>query len=149
MSTGLAIWSAQPTAKLRALDAGIDEWEKALCAAAIEYYDTCFELGRRNKTDLGGKQPAEFAYGLTARALSTFLRVNALDGAEENSDGRVRQFLRRCVWATRRGCGQLAGVLARPCTDLGFPSTMVGGQVQFRRSDSWKAEAASDGHSEP
>src|SRR5271165_4545285 len=95
VSTGSAIFEAQePSEKRRALDAGIDEWNKALCAAADEYYSTCFELGRKSKADLDGKQPADFAYGLTARALSIFLRVSALDGAEENSDGRVRQFIR-------------------------------------------------------
>jgi|SRR5271165_3698927 len=94
VSTGLAIWSAQPNEKLKSLDAGIDKWEQTLCSAAIEYYDTCFELGRRNRADLGANQPAEFAYGLTAMALSTFLRVTALDEAEENSDGRVHQFIR-------------------------------------------------------
>src|SRR5271157_1243075 len=93
-STGLAIFEARPTEKLRALDAGIDEWAKALCAAAVKYYDTCFELGRRSGADLGGKQPAEFAYGWTDRVLSMFLRLNALDGAESNFDGRVRQFIR-------------------------------------------------------
>ena len=93
-SIGSAIFSAQPTEKLKALDAGIDKWQKALCAAAIKYYDTCFELGRRNRADLGGKQPAEFAYGLTAMALSRFLRMNLLDGPEENSHSRVRQFIR-------------------------------------------------------
>src|SRR5271157_94850 len=93
-STCSAIFSAQPTQKFSALAVGIDEWAKALCAAAVEYYKTCFELGRRNEADLDGKQPAEFAYGWTAKVLSMFLRLNALDGAEENSDGRVRQFIR-------------------------------------------------------
>src|SRR5271165_5536521 len=95
VSTWSAIFEAQePPEKRRALDAGIDEWAKALCAAAVKYYDTCFELGRRSGPDLDGKQPAEFAYGWTAKVLSMFLRLNALDGAEENSDGRVRQFIR-------------------------------------------------------
>src|SRR5271165_3474764 len=43
VSTWSAIFEAQePPEKRRALDAGIDEWAKALCAAAVKYYDTCF-----------------------------------------------------------------------------------------------------------
>ena len=121
VSTGLAIFEAQePSEKRRALDAGIGEWAKALCAAAVEYYDTRFELGRRSGANLDGKKPADFAYGLTARSLSIFLRVSALDGAEENSDGRVRQFIRDVCGPPDVDVGNLPDLSLDPAPSQAF-----------------------------
>lgn len=93
-STAEAICGAQNAQKLSELYSGLEVWKKALCTLATRYSKTCFELGRRNMDDLGGKKPADFAYERAATGLSLFLRVSALDGKEENCDGRVREFIR-------------------------------------------------------
>jgi hypothetical protein len=74
-----------------------EEHVDAQVAAMEEFGDELqreTELGRRNMDDLGGKKPADFAYERAATGLSLFLHVSALDRAEENLDGRVREFMR-------------------------------------------------------
>jgi hypothetical protein len=104
-STAEAIGGAQNSQKLSQLYSGLEVWKKALSTSATRYYKTCFELGRKNMDDLGGKNPADFAYERAATGLSLFLRVSALDGREESLDGCVREFVRHVCgdWSDVRG----------------------------------------------
>jgi hypothetical protein len=128
--TADAIRAAQPARKLSALDSGIEQWKKALCNSAVWYYHTSFKLVLNNSASRDQKSPGDVAYDDTVSVLSVFLRVNALDGEVERSDGRVRDFIRHACgdwrdvvdllgdsgpfqlpsWAERRGFGaKLAG----------------------------------------
>jgi hypothetical protein len=128
--TADAIRAAQPARKLSALDSGIEQWKKALCNSAVWYYHTSFKLVLNNSASRDQKSPADVAYDNTVTGLSVFLRINALDGEAESSDGRVRDFIRHACgdwrdvvdllgdsgpfqlpsWAQRRGFGaKIAG----------------------------------------
>jgi hypothetical protein len=144
-STAKAILAAQPLEKLSALNHGLDEWMKALRASAIWYYKISFECALRNIADLRGENPADFTYRSTETILTSFLGVSALDGEEEGSNGRVREFFRHVVygdsvstsilrlpgWAANRSIGAR---LAARATGRPFPP--VGGTL----SDDLSAE---------
>jgi hypothetical protein len=103
-STASAVSAAQPH-QLSALDTGIEEWKRALCAAATGYFNTCLKLVLNNRADfVAEKKPTDVAHQATAKVLSKFLRVSALEGKEEGSDGRVR-------WFIRHVCGDWSDVL--------------------------------------
>jgi hypothetical protein len=93
----MAILSAKPEQKLSQLDAGLESWAQALCTSATCLHRNLFHLGLGNAICLGGEEPADWSYRLVAMGLSTYLGLNALDGAEEDSNGRVRQFVRNVV----------------------------------------------------
>lgn len=93
-ATTEAIRLAQPAQKLPALNAGLEEWKKALCASASTYYNDCFRIVLNHRDDLGGEKPADFADRSTSGFLSDFLRVRTLDGEEIDSNGRVRESIR-------------------------------------------------------
>jgi hypothetical protein len=88
--TWQAIYAAQPSNKLSALESGLNEWKKALCAQAIQHYETSVKLGNPDSESLLDTADRE-----TKHVLSWFLRVSALDGGEEGRTGRVREFIWR------------------------------------------------------
>jgi hypothetical protein len=148
-STAIAIIAAQPIEKLSALNRGLNKWMNSLRATAIWYYKISFELALRNLIDLRGENPADFVYRSTAARLSSFLRVSTLDGEEEGSNGRVREFFRHVVssdsaptstlrlpgWAANRGIGAR---LAARATGRPFPPVggTLSGDLSAEQTDS-------------
>jgi len=97
-STAEAIHGTKPEKRRSAFYHGFDEWRKKLCASASRYYNTCFEIVRANRAEHDGANPAEFAMAVTAKDLSTFLRLSSLEGKQGTREiglnGRVREFVR-------------------------------------------------------
>jgi hypothetical protein len=113
-ATTKAIRLAHSAQKLPALNAGLEEWESALCAAASTYYNDCFKIVLNHRDDLRDEKPADFANRSTSGFLSDFLRVRALDGEEIDSNGRAREFIRHaCEDSTNVGSDPVQGTLFR------------------------------------
>lgn len=160
-STREAICGAEPTKKLSALRHGLDELQKRLCASATRYYNKCFRLALRNRTELDAtfsvvaaelgrtshiSNPAEFARAFTIGDLSTFLGVTEFDGKEKAQeigfDGRVREFIRHV-------CGDYSHVLvADPDAEKNktflLPRWPTGRTVGARMAQWWRPPANGD-----
>ena len=71
-STTEAIRAAQNAQKLSELYSGLEVWKKVVSTSATRYYKTCFELGRRNMGDLGGKNQLTLLMNGSLRVFRSF-----------------------------------------------------------------------------
>jgi hypothetical protein len=132
--TKRAILDAHDTEKLAVFGTGFGGLQESMCSAAVACYSDCFKLVEENRSECDAP-PAEFASSFTADCLSTFLRVTALDGAEEareiDSNGRVR-------WFVRHACGDWSDVY--PIKD-GLPGQSAAFRLPQWFSWVWMARA--------